>query len=194
MVNGFGANLIAVQASRVSTWLWCGALRKLSTVGEYDLAKSKKALGSLVSFMEPVMPVDEKKPERRNIKKAAAGAFRTVFWSFFNKSPNSTAARLLLVMLGPAHTIYFFVIWLVCPTNQVVLTWQFYSIYIALCLVQVFILLTICEPLMTVLMKRHLDPDVFGISLLMALADLAGTFCLAGAFFILEAAGDPNAQ
>lgn len=119
---------------------------------------------------------------------------RKTLWSFCNSSPNSVAARLLLIMLIPAHTIYFIVIWLLAPENHVTLTWQFYLVYVFLCVIQVFILLTICEPLMTLLMRRNLDPDIFGISLLMALADLIGTLCLTGAFYTLAALGDLNAQ
>ena len=116
-----------------------------------------------------------------------------LLWSFCNKTPNSTAAVLLLLIIVPAHTLYFLVIWLLSPTNHIILTWPFYLVYIGLCLVQVFLLLLICEPLMRFLMKNHMDPDVFGISLLMSLADLIGTLCLTGGFEILARLGDLNA-
>lgn len=203
VVNGFGANLIAVQASRVSTWLWCSALRKITVEEDNDATDvQKKIHSSLASFtapMETILTGDKQheqqaKLPRPSIVKLMRKFVRTILWSFVNSSPNSIAARLLLIMLAPAHTIYFFAIWLLSPTNYIVITWQFYSIYIALCLTQVFILLTICEPLMTLLMKRNLDPDIFGISILMALADLAGTLCLAGAFCLLAGLGDTNAS
>ena len=233
VVNGFGANLIAVQASRVSTWLWCSALRRLSVANSTTAASAgeglpeagKKLAGSLASFRGPGTGerdssdadegVDQHPPDhdghrhldqkqersegrlRKGLGRTGAllgGAAKTLLWSFFNPSPNSTAARLLMLMLVPAHSLYFFVIWLLSPSNYIVVTWQFYSIYIMLCLVQVFLLLTVCEPLMALLMDRHLDPDIFGISLLMALADLTGTLCLAGAFLFLASLGDPNAH
>lgn len=178
----------------MSTWLWCSALRKIS-IGVDNLGdKATKKLGSMVSFSETIVPVSDKKTVRPSVLEIMLKSIKTILWSFCNSSPNSIAARLLLIMLIPAHSIYFFVIWMLSSTNHVVITWQFYSIYIALCLIQVFILLAICEPLMTFLMNCHLDPDVFGISLLMALADLTGTVCLAGAFFILASLGDVNAQ
>lgn len=228
VVNGFGANLIAVQASRVSTWLWCSALRRVSSTNSHLTADTvdqesttrehptKLGNGSLVSFTEPPPSKqtiagggghgahDAKSqdfaPLYRQIlsRLSRVGGLslrvvRTLLWSFLNESPNSVAARLLLIMLIPAHTLYFFVIWLSSPSNYVVITWPFYTVYIVLCLTQVFMLLLICEPLMTFLMRRHLDPDIFGISLLMALADLVGTLCLTGAFCLLARLGDPNA-
>lgn len=118
-----------------------------------------------------------------------------VLWSFWNPSPNSIAARLLLVAIVPAHTIYFIVIWLLSsPRDCVAITWQFYLVYVALCLVQVLVLLALCEPLMTLLMRHQCDPDTLGISLLMALADLVGTLCLFGGFCVLAKLGDPNAS
>lgn len=238
VVNGFGANLIAVQASRVSTWLWCKELRRVSIqqqLLEQQPPPGKIAPhGPLASFTPaPITSTtprssikqqhfaskekiimedyddDDNNDDQHELYDHQQGSIRNkvgnffkilqklaklILWSFFNPSPNSIAARLLLIMLIPAHTLYFFVIWLLSPANYVVITWQFYFVYISLCLVQVFILLSICEPLMTLLMKRHLDPDVFGISLLMALADLVGTLCLAGAFLMLARVGDVNAH
>lgn len=189
IVNGFGANLIAVQASRVSTWLWCSALRRIST-SEPELPK--KLAGSLASFVAP-KPITEDKPQRASPIELLINIMKTIFWSFCNSSPNAIAARLLLIMIIPAHTIYFFVILLLSPTGYIVITWLLYACYIGLCIIQVSILLTICEPLMALLMKRHLDPDIFGISILMALADLIGTLCLVSAFSFLAHLGDVNA-
>lgn len=196
VVNGFGANLIAVQASRVSTWLWCSALRKISITRGY-IEGPMKTLGSLASFTEPNIQALEQERQSScsyNPFEFLRKLSKKLLWSFCNNSPNSVAAKLLLMMIVPAHTIYFFVIWLLSSANYIVITWQFYLIYISLCLLQVFILLTICEPLMTLLMNRNLDPDVFGISLLMALADLTGTLCLSGAFFLLAEMDDINAS
>lgn len=200
VVNGFGANLIAVQASRVSTWLWCSELRRLSSGQGKCEVKKKKNLGSLASFSEPVQ-VDQSKEEKKKSSKESTlelveyciKLIKKLFWSFLNSSPNAVAARLLLLMLIPAHTIYFFSIWLLSPDGYIEITWQFYLVYVVLCITQVFILLTLCEPLMSLFMKLNLDPDIFGISLLMALADLTGTLCLAGAFVFLAGIGDANA-
>lgn len=190
VVNGFGANLIAVQASRVSTWLWCSALRRISTS---ETEAPKKLASSLASFVKPTVPNTESKPQLGSPISLFIGFIKTVFWSFCNSSPNAIAARLLLMMIIPAHTIYFFAILLLSPSTDIVITWQLYTIYIGLCVVQISFLLTICEPLMALLMKRHLDPDIFGISFLMALADLTGTLCLVGAFAFLAHLGDVNA-
>lgn len=201
MVNGFGANLIAVQASRVSTWLWCSELRRLSLGQARCEVRKKKNLGSLASFSEP-SKVDDEPEEKGTVNKEQTIAHlfawplksvKLVFWSFLNSSPNAVAARLLLLMLVPAHTIYFFSIWLLSPAGYIALTWQFYLVYVTLCVTQVFILLTLCEPLMSLFMRLDLDPDIFGISLLMALADLTGTLCLAGAFTFLAQIDDLNA-
>lgn len=232
VVNGFGANLIAVQASRVSTWLWCTELRKISLnqrqqIPGLDPIKDKELSNSLVSFFgdQQLRQQPQQQPpssasdgsdsqqSRRTIMKRAMSKLKllsksigtstkslietiksTVLWSFCNLSPNSIAARLLLIAIIPAHTIYFVVIWMLSARGYVIITWQFYFIYIALCLIQVFILLAICEPLMTLLMNNRWDPDTLGISLLMAMADLVGTLCLAGGFYMLATMGDINAM
>lgn len=217
-MNGFGANLIAVQASRVSTWLWCAELRKIRS----SLARARKSQvsfifdhsqptitsklsNSLASFISTagdskldssVREQETTAPsvlEFRKLVELVQQAPRTLLWSFCNSSPNSIAARLLLLAIVPAHSIYFVVIWLLSSSTYVAITWQFYLIYIGLCLVQVFVLLAVCEPLMTLLMRLHWDPDTLGISLLMALADLVGTLCLFGGFCILFELGDANA-
>lgn len=210
VVNGFGANLVAVQASRVSTWLWCSALGKLPISSDDSEQAPKelppsKVIGSLASFAAPkalAKEVDDKSQPSwwlwplfivTKLIRMFGKSVKLFLWSFCNSSPNAIAARLLLMMLIPAHTIYFFVIWLLSATSHVVITWPFYTVYIGLCLVQVFILLLICEPFMTLLMSRNMDPDVFGISILMAIADLAGTICLTLAFFLLASIGDVNA-
>jgi len=230
VVNGFGANLIAAQASRVSTYLWCSVIRRVSKSrgsrkrnieklglitdpmglvddGTSNLLNNKQKFNSLSSFLSQAWPFITKEKHHHNqsrswpfvdgAKKVAEiglKLIRLLLWSFCNPSPNSTAARLLLITIVPAHTLYFFVIWLLSPTNSVVITWQFYLVYMALCLVQVFSLLLICEPLMKFLMKHHMDPDVFGISLLMSLADLMGTLCLTAGFQFLALIGDINAS
>lgn len=108
-------------------------------------------------------------------------------------------------MLIPAHTLYFIVIWLISSgasgqdsvsssSGAIQLTWAFYLVYLFVCVFQVFILLLLCEPFMTFLMNRGFDPDIFGISILMALADLTGTLCLTGAFSVLDQLGDVNAK
>lgn len=204
VVNGFSANLIAVQASRVSTWLWCSALDSLAVgsgnvdkLGEGQLEQMpKKAIGSLASFVEPPGLLSDNKLRVRSMQTICdqtKNLVKMLLWSFLNNSPNSIAAKLLLLMLIPAHTIYFLVLWLVSPASYIVLTWQFYLVYLSICVLQGFILLTICQPLMTLLMNNHFDPDIFGISILMALADLTGTLCLTGAFFLLAELGDVNA-
>lgn len=198
VVNGFGANLVAVQASRVTTWLWCSALSKVPTSGRNLNEMPSKIIGSLASFEAP--KALERKSDNRGglilvkLLKMIGKSVKLFLWSFCNSSPNAIAARLLLIMLIPAHTIYFFVIWLISAASHVVITWQFYTVYIGLCLIQVFILLVICEPFMTLLMSRNMDPDVFGISILMAVADLTGTICLTLAFFLLSSIGDINAM
>lgn len=162
VVNGFGANLIAVQASRVSTWL---SFKQL-------FHKINTTVGDLL-----------RQP------------FKLIFCSFCGRSPNAQAAKLLLVILLPAQSLYFVTIWILSAPNYIILTWQFYTIYILLCLTQVVVLLLICEPFMTILAIKFNDsPDTYGISILMAIADLVGTVCLVMAFVFLHNIGDINAQ
>lgn len=215
VVNGFSANLIAVQASRVSTWLWCNALQEIAgptngdTVNDNENHDSKQVksdcqIGILASFesseVHSSLASDHESSFGQSIVRMTkelptivACSVKKLLWSFLNNSPNSIAARLLLVMIIPAHSIYFIIIWLLSTNLAITITWQFYLIYISLCLVQVLLLLTICEPFMTLLMNKNLDPDIFGISILMALADLTGTLCLTGAFHMLASIGDVNA-
>lgn len=248
VVNGFSANLVAVQASRVSTWLWCSALETTvagggkskttgneknskSSLGQADLAATNKLggglPGSLVSFVGAEQAdgssIEEKNKQdvTRNSSNEHVKKFNSIptsqmlrhlvlkmrsfckklFWSFTNPSPNSIAAKLLLIMLIPAHTLYFLVIWLISTSSEnhglassIHLTWSFYLVYLVICVTQVLILFLLCEPFMTLLMNRGFDPDIFGISILMALADLTGTLFLTGAFYTLAGLGDINAR
>lgn len=200
-----------MQAGRVSTWLWCTTLRKMTINSNgnssimMDVSEKKATIGSLASFSEPISTstgikntdshsANGEQQHNKSICSWLGRVVSTTFWSFLNPSPNSEAARLLLVMIIPAHSLYFIVIWFLSSGSSIALTWEFYLVYLALCSAQVFILLTLCEPFMTLLMNRNLDPDIFGISILMALADLTGTLCLTGAFKLLSSIGDVNAS
>lgn len=223
IVNGFSANLVAVQASRVSTWLWCSRFDSNATnQDEQNVIQKNKTNTSnlLASFLPPdfasnqlkvakIAQVQMDKQDGFNLKYCLASVRQFLIsmshfllyklcWSFTNSSPNSIAARMLLIMLIPAHTIYFLVIWLLFSSSAsattIHLTWPFYLVYVSVCIIQVFILFLLCEPFMTLLMRRGHDPDIIGISILMALADLTGTLFLTGAFYALDALGDMNAR
>ena len=151
IINGVGGNLVAVQASRLSTHL-----HLTSKLGE--LPQSVQ-YGSVTAFF------------------TGGGHFK--------------AARVLILMSIPGHLIFSSVVGHM-SASHFSLTQMFVAAYVTAGLLQVTVLLFVCDWLVHVLWKLKKDPDNYSIPYLTALGDLLGTTLLAGAFQFLHLTGDSH--
>uniref|UniRef100_A0A914WKS0 SLC41A/MgtE integral membrane domain-containing protein n=1 Tax=Plectus sambesii TaxID=2011161 RepID=A0A914WKS0_9BILA len=151
VINGVGGNLVAVQASRLST-----ALHQTGTMG-------RLLSGTPMSFL--------------SLRRA-----------FFSNDVDSRSARVLLAMVIPGHLIFTLAIYLAKAGSINVTVW-FLVAYLLVAIIQVFMLLFICQWLVRLMWKRKIDPDNCAIPYLTALGDLSGTGLLAVAFILLSAVG-----
>ncbi|XP_076819624.1 solute carrier family 41 member 1-like [Clavelina lepadiformis] len=154
VINGVGGNLVAVQASRISTYLHT----------------SGHPLGSLPEADKPgcISP-----------------------WKTYLSSGNrhSVGARVLLAMVVPGQLIFVLIIQAL-KAGHTSITPQFVVVYIFVSVVQVAILLQVCNCLVLRLWKNGDDPDNSAIPYLTALGDLLGTGLLAAGFLFLWLVGD----
>merc|ERR1719350_2755597 len=99
-------------------------------------------------------------------------------------------ARVLLSLLFPGHTIFVFVIFAVeikdLPSPA------FLIFYLIAAVIQVAVLLYMCQLLVYWMWSRGIDPDNAAIPYLTAIGDLLGTSLLALAFLTLESMGDSS--
>uniref|UniRef100_A0A914WKI7 SLC41A/MgtE integral membrane domain-containing protein n=1 Tax=Plectus sambesii TaxID=2011161 RepID=A0A914WKI7_9BILA len=151
VINGVGGNLVAVQASRLST-----ALHQTGTMGRLPS-------GTPMSFL--------------SLRRA-----------FFSNDVDSRSARVLLAMVIPGHLIFTLAIYLAKAGSINVTVW-FLVAYLLVAIIQVFMLLFICQWLVRLMWKRKIDPDNCAIPYLTSLGDLSGTGLLAVAFILLSAVG-----
>lgn len=100
-------------------------------------------------------------------------------------------ARLLLLMVIPAHLTYLTVIWLL--KSQLHFTSFFILAYLLAALLQVSLLLFISHLVVPFLWLSGIDPDTSAIPVMMSCADLLGTILLACVFHLLHTFGQPNA-
>uniref|UniRef100_H2ZNE9 SLC41A/MgtE integral membrane domain-containing protein n=1 Tax=Ciona savignyi TaxID=51511 RepID=H2ZNE9_CIOSA len=139
VMNGVGGNLVAVQASRISTHLhtWL--------------------CDSLLYF----------------------------FWKkwvvFCQDNPHSGSAKVMWLMVIPGQLIFLFTIEQL-QAGHTSITPQFIAVYLMVSLIQVAILLHVCQWLVVRLWRKEDDPDNCAIPYLTALGDLLGTGLLAAGF------------
>uniref|UniRef100_A0A915HRC0 SLC41A/MgtE integral membrane domain-containing protein n=1 Tax=Romanomermis culicivorax TaxID=13658 RepID=A0A915HRC0_ROMCU len=157
VINGIGGNLVAVQASRLST----------------SLHQSNK-LGSL---------------SHESAKRSHCDCCET----FCTKGVNSTAARVLLFLVVPGHLIFMYMINSL-RAGHTSITSMFAIIYLSAAIIQVGLLLFICNWIVHFMWRKHIDPDNSAIPYLTALGDLLGTALLAVAFQILYKLGDRDSD
>lgn len=178
VVNGVGGNLVAVQASRLST-----ALHKSGKPGYKPITSTTLA---------------GQKPDKLFIGPVE------IFLSKNKSDINLTTARLLLLISIPAHLLYFFVILLTEPQSssaaaatsvQAVgsdlpieqlpqLGIVFLATYLAFAVLQVALLLYLAHNLVALLWRYSIDPDNYSTPLLTATGDLLGCAFLLCVFLI----------
>nr|XP_031326960.1 solute carrier family 41 member 3 isoform X2 [Camelus dromedarius] len=175
IVCGVGGNLVAIQTSRVSTYLH-------------------------VWSMPGVLPLWMKKlwPDPCSTF-CTSGAQCTPEWEQGDRAPpqrptchssrpwlsppevNSTSARVLLLLAAPGHLLFFYIVCLVegptVPNDK-----TFVVLYLLAGLVQVTILLYLAEVAVRLTWHQALDPDSHCIPYLTGLGDLLGTGLLALCF------------
>ncbi|KAF6032305.1 hypothetical protein EB796_009388 [Bugula neritina] len=154
VINGVGGNLVAVQASRLSTGL-----------------HSRASIGSLPADTPHI-------------------CFNPLTF-FCRKNMTSKTARVLLAMVIPGHLIFIYSIKFM-KAGHTSITMNFVAIYCAAALLQVMVLLFICNFLVHWMWKMGDDPDNFAIPYLTALGDLLGTSLLALVFYTLYSIGDKD--
>ncbi|EGT45514.1 hypothetical protein CAEBREN_12330 [Caenorhabditis brenneri] len=98
--------------------------------------------------------------------------------AFFSKEWDSRSARVLLLLVVPGHICFNFLIQLFTITSKNNVAPHgplFTSLYMIAAIIQVMILLFVCQLLVSLLWKWKIDPDNSVIPYLTALGDLLGT-------------------
>ncbi|CAI5449189.1 unnamed protein product [Caenorhabditis angaria] len=100
--------------------------------------------------------------------------------AFFSKEWDSRSARVLLLLVVPGHIFFNFLIQIfaIHGTEKPPHGPLFTSFYMIAAIIQVMILLFVCQFLVALLWKWKIDPDNSVIPYLTALGDLMGTFLL----------------
>eukprot|EP00092_Neocalanus_flemingeri_P017053 GFUD01018441.1.p1 GENE.GFUD01018441.1~~GFUD01018441.1.p1 ORF type:complete len:470 (+),score=42.68 GFUD01018441.1:662-2071(+) len=166
VMNGAGGNLVAIQASRMTTYL-------------------NKATNSLFGIFPPeeddicILPCS-----------ALCGGYSSCGGT--NNIHNASIARVLLLILFPGHIVFIaaicFLESLGTPTPL------FFLFYLVAALSQVAVLLYLCQILVYWMWSKGTDPDNAAIPYLTAIGDLLGTAFLALSFLCLNYAGDDFLQ
>lgn len=145
LINGVGGNLVAVQASRISTSL------------HRDRKNKTKDRKNLWIYMSP-------------------------WHAFISTHADSIAARILMAISIPGNLIFISTIFTFgCGfTNTIPFTFT----YVLVSLIQVIILLYLCQLLVRTMWKLRIDPDSSAIPILTATGDLLGSIMLIGCFWV----------
>ncbi|KAI1713659.1 divalent cation transporter domain-containing protein [Ditylenchus destructor] len=144
VINGVGGNLVAVQASKISTYF--------HQFGKMGVLPANR----LVTYLNPLR-------------------------TFTCKEEESIHAWILLGMALPGHMLFGALIFLI-QSHAIRFNFMFFSFYIIAALIQVAILLYICQWLSRLIWLFKCNPDNNSIPLLTSLGDLLGTLLLASAF------------
>ena len=209
VINGVGGNLVAVQASRLSTSLHCEAAARtnvdagsLASVSEEE--EEETNIDSEISQTQPIIKMVSPVTPMTLV----ANSCPTPANVFFSKKVESRTARVLLLLALPGHIIFICTIHFAAG-GHTSLTVKFAIFYLTAALLQIVILLFVCHWLVHFLWNRGSDPDNCGkfhfppslscnfifhpllaIPYLTALGDLLGTGLLAAAFALLSLTGD----
>jgi len=111
------------------------------------------------------------------------GAFKR---AFFSSDWDARSARVLLFLVVPGHIIFNWLISLLHTGENPPSSALFTSLYLMAALIQVTILLFICQWLVAFMWACRVDPDNAAIPYLTALGDLIGTSLLYMAFSFLH--------
>jgi len=161
VMNGAGGNLVAIQASRMTTYLHSCTNSLLGTFPPGDDRSC-------------VLPCT-----------AICGGYKRCSSA---PAPHAPISRILLMLLVPGQIIFVYVICMlraeIFPTPIFLLSYLVASFF------QVFLLLYLCQILVYWMWSRGSDPDNAAIPYLTAIGDLLGTGFLAIAFIFLHLVGD----
>nr|XP_031532193.1 solute carrier family 41 member 3 isoform X2 [Vicugna pacos] len=175
VVCGVGGNLVAIQTSRVSTYLhvW-------SMPGVLPLWMKKLWPDPCSTFCTsgaqctPEWEQGDRAPPRRPTCHSSCP------W-LSPPEVNATSARVLLLLAAPGHLLFFYIVRLVegptVPSDK-----TFVVLYLLAGLVQVTVLLYLAEVAVRLTWHQALDPDSHCIPYLTGLGDLLGTSLLALCF------------
>jgi len=169
VMNGSGGDLVGIQASRMTTYLHKATKSLLGTFPEGEDKILQLPCSSLCGDLPGCSCGSGKEETRR---------------------PHAMPGRVLLSLLFPGHTIFVFIIFTVkildLPSPL------FLIFYLVAAVIQVAVLLYMCQILVYWMWKRGVDPDNAAIPYLTAIGDLLGTSLLAMAFLALEEIGDTS--
>lgn len=103
---------------------------------------------------------------------------------FLGKGNDATAARVLLLLVGPAYLVFTAITYLL--SEEAVWSFGFLGFYLGAALVQVAILLYLAEIMVAFMWSKKVDPDANAFPYLTAIADLIGTGLLYSAFLLTK--------
>ncbi|KAJ1364470.1 hypothetical protein KIN20_024572 [Parelaphostrongylus tenuis] len=145
LINGVGGNLVAVQASRIST----------------SLHRDRK----------------NKTQDRKNL-----WYYLNPWHAFITTHADSIAARILMGMSIPGNLVFINIIFLFgCGFAN---TAPFTFTYMLVSLIQIVILLYLCQLLVRAMWRVRIDPDSSAIPFLTATGDLLGSILLIVCFWL----------
>merc|ERR1712087_40597 len=169
VMNGSGGDLVGIQASRMTTYLNKMTNSLLGTFPDKDSKICRDPCSSLCGDLGPCRKCQG---QQRN--------------------PHAMPARVLLSLLFPGHVLFIFIIFPVKILDTPSFLFVFF--YLIAAILQVAILLYLCNALVYWMWSRGTDPDNAAIPYLTAIGDLIGTSLLALAFLILENIGDTSLE
>ncbi|PAV72933.1 hypothetical protein WR25_09788 [Diploscapter pachys] len=107
--------------------------------------------------------------------------------AFFSSEPDSRSARVLIFLVVPGHIFFNWLIRVLHFGNVVPPSGPlFTSLYLIAAVLQVVIILFVCQYIVSLMWQWHIDPDNAAIPYLTALGDLLGTLLLFIVFLVLD--------
>lgn len=193
VINGVGGNLVAVQASRIST-----ALHKQAELGTLLIPPGHT---HPVIFITPIAnffgkgeyPVVPSYIRSRIIPCFITLCYLLANLIFFPLGMHARTTRVLMAMVIPGHIIFIYLINYMKDGNTS-LTPLFVFVYLCAAMLQVAALLYIAYIMIHWMWKRKIDPDNSAIPYLTAMGDLLGISLLAIAFQFLYLVGDQDSD
>ena len=158
VINGVGGNLVAIQASRICTFLHTNFTK--GDLFHYSLASTNLEL-----------------------KQSWMDVHKRIIYTFV--LPSNLHAKTAMILLSLVIPGSFFFAIMQTIISKLKLPILFYFVFVAASLSQVLILLLIADWFVHLTWKLGHDPDNFTIPYLTALGDLLGTGFLTLAYFFL---------
>ncbi|XP_077565757.1 solute carrier family 41 member 2 isoform X1 [Stigmatopora nigra] len=180
VINGIGGNLVAIQSSRISTFLHFHC-----APGEVPDEPKGCYFPCRTFFGTGSCRPAHTHPTNFFIK--------CLLFTFLYPGANHRSAQVLLLLVIPGHLIFLYTIHLM-KSGHTTLTPIFTSVYLAAALLQVLLLLCIADWMVHSMWRSGKDPDSFSIPYLTALGDLLGTALLALSFHFLWLIGDQDSD